>query len=323
MFKPKIPYQICQNLNKSSILTPKPPQPAENPHKKSKNQKSTHIFHFTPCPTPVQSPPAMSSKEKMPPHPKLRDFKLPPDPLVTAPPGKYPTPMEQPTPAGSIEVTNPRAPMNMFKEEGTGRIVSPYEDRKEEIITRICELLSQGKTFKRAVSEPNMPHFLTIANWRREDDDIAARITQAQLVGFDHIGDECLEIADKPAIDLTDVQNRRLQIETRLKLLAKWHPRKYGERLEIDGNITVNISPLEQLRRLERKARGDKPVIDVGTGRELLPDDVGGGRVLPAEITDAWRKRRDAAREAEERQHQHQHHQPGLPGVEIGEDDCF
>jgi hypothetical protein len=46
--------------------------------------------------------------------------------------------------------------------------------------------------------------------------------------------------------DLT--QHRRLQIETRLKLLAKWNPRKYGDKTVLAGdpdaplNIAVDFS---------------------------------------------------------------------------------
>jgi hypothetical protein len=36
-------------------------------------------------------------------------------------------------------------------------------------------------------------------------------------------------------IDGGDVQNRKLRIETRLKLLAKWDPKRYGERVAVGG----------------------------------------------------------------------------------------
>lgn len=33
--------------------------------------------------------------------------------------------------------------------------------------------------------------------------------------------------------------HRKLQIETRLKLLAKWDPRRYGEKVEVNGTMTL------------------------------------------------------------------------------------
>jgi hypothetical protein len=38
-----------------------------------------------------------------------------------------------------------------------------------------------------------------------------------------------------------EVAWRKLQIETRLKLLAKWNPRKYGDRVGIDHAGGVSI----------------------------------------------------------------------------------
>ena len=49
--------------------------------------------------------------------------------------------------------------------------------------------------------------------------------------------------------DLT--QHRKLQIETRLKLLAKWNPKKYGDKTVLAGdpdapvNIAVDFGPFE------------------------------------------------------------------------------
>ena len=33
--------------------------------------------------------------------------------------------------------------------------------------------------------------------------------------------------------------HRRLQAETRLKLLAKWDPRRYGDRVEVKGHLSL------------------------------------------------------------------------------------
>jgi hypothetical protein len=85
-------------------------------------------------------------------------------------------------------------------------------------------------------------------------------------VGFDALAVRCLEIANTPlegeetVIDgdgkLTVMHgdmlgHRKLQIETILKLLAAWDPRRYGERLHTDvqalnanGRPTGPITPI-------------------------------------------------------------------------------
>jgi hypothetical protein len=47
--------------------------------------------------------------------------------------------------------------------------------------------------------------------------------------GGHEIADECIEIADDKA---EDPASRRVRVETRLKLLAKWNPKMYGERTQ-------------------------------------------------------------------------------------------
>ena len=77
-----------------------------------------------------------------------------------------------------------------------------------------------------------------------KDKDFDARIARARDDGYDVIADECMRLADIEPIDQTHVGWRRLQIETRLKLLAKWNPRKYGDRVGVDhaGGVTLNVT---------------------------------------------------------------------------------
>jgi hypothetical protein len=72
--------------------------------------------------------------------------------------------------------------------------------------------------------------------------------------GFDAIAEETVAIADTPPayakteggmrIDTGDVAHRKLQIETRLKLLAKWDPKRYGERQHVEHSGKVGLEHL-------------------------------------------------------------------------------
>lgn len=64
--------------------------------------------------------------------------------------------------------------------------------------------------------------------WMAEDAAFAGRIACARAQGYDAIADETMEIAD----DLHDEPaSRKVRIETRLKLLAKWDPKRYGDKV--------------------------------------------------------------------------------------------
>jgi hypothetical protein len=120
-----------------------------------------------------------------------------------------------------------------------------------EIGAEICARLAEGEPLRVICRDPHMPAWRTVYDWIEADSDLAARIARARKLGFDAIAEEALEIADTPVVgeeteddgDKVKVKrgdmlgHRKLQVETRLKLLAKWCPAKYGDRtaMELTG----------------------------------------------------------------------------------------
>lgn len=76
-----------------------------------------------------------------------------------------------------------------------------------------------------------------------KDAEFDARIARAREDGYDVIADQCMALADDQPLDQVYVAWRRLQVETRLKLLAKWNPKKYGDRQAVahEGGVTLNV----------------------------------------------------------------------------------
>lgn len=99
----------------------------------------------------------------------------------------------------------------------------------------------------------------TVYDRMAEDTEFAGRIARAREEGFDAIAEEALEIADDgtndwvtrerqdgstyEALNGEHVQRSKLRIETRLKLLSKWDPKRYGEKLD----LTSGNEPLRNL----------------------------------------------------------------------------
>jgi hypothetical protein len=98
-----------------------------------------------------------------------------------------------------------------------------------------------------------MPNWRTVYDWIAADEALATRIAHARELGFDAIAEDILDIADDgtndwierkrqdgsvgTVLDSEHVQRSKLRIETRLKLLAKWSPAKYGDKQTVDlGN---------------------------------------------------------------------------------------
>ncbi len=95
-----------------------------------------------------------------------------------------------------------------------------------------------------------MPCDDTVRNWAAEDEKIARDIARAREAGWDAIAMEAMAIIDTPPervittmgdersesrIDSASVQWAKNRAETRLKLLAKWDPKRYGDLVKVAG----------------------------------------------------------------------------------------
>lgn len=127
---------------------------------------------------------------------------------------------------------------------------SAYNRQKAEII---CEQLSEGIPLREICRQSGMPAWRTVYDWMYQDADLAAAIAYSRDMGYDNLAEECLSIADNASNDWMEkrneegqtigwqlngehVQRSKLRIETRLKLLAKFNPKKYGDALKLSGD---------------------------------------------------------------------------------------
>jgi hypothetical protein len=75
----------------------------------------------------------------------------------------------------------------------------------------------------------------------REDEKFREDVARASEQGTNMMAAQCIEIADNPDID---PKNKRVMVDTRLKLIGKWNRKIYGDKLdqEITGDVTYNIA---------------------------------------------------------------------------------
>ncbi len=112
------------------------------------------------------------------------------------------------------------------------------------ITDEICRRISEGVTLAEICRDEHMPDRSTVYDWINADEQLSQRFARAREIGFDAIADECLTIADNTSSDTIKterggipdtewIQRSKLRVETRLKLLAKWSPKRYGDSLDL------------------------------------------------------------------------------------------
>lgn len=107
-----------------------------------------------------------------------------------------------------------------------------------------------------------MPSWSTVYQWINTDPDFAKRIAHARTLGHDAIAEETVEIIDTPPergpdgkVDPGYVQWQKNRAYQRMQLLAKWSPKKYGEKIEIDAKVDLTVA--DRLARARNRTGGN------------------------------------------------------------------
>ena len=172
-------------------------------------------------------------------------------PETAAKPPKRPRKASIPNDKGVVAKAPQSAPKaKMGAPKGSG---SKYT---EEIADKICDLVSNGVNLRKVCRMAGMPAWRTVYDWVVARPDFAARLARAREMGYDSLAEEALEISNTPHIGQKKVYSsgageeddsmtvteddmlghRKLQIETRLKLLAVWDPKRYGNKVQLGGD---------------------------------------------------------------------------------------
>lgn len=108
-----------------------------------------------------------------------------------------------------------------------------------------------------------MPAVRTVSDWKRAHPSFATDFARAREEGFDALAAQCIEIADNeehdwaltkkgPIVNEVAIGRARLQVDTRLKLLAKWYPAKYGEKVDVTtAGESMNLGADERAAKLQ------------------------------------------------------------------------
>ncbi len=124
----------------------------------------------------------------------------------------------------------------------------PYPTKRTpEVVEEILQRLSDGEPLAAICrSDKKFPHPNVWLRWVDDDEELAIAYARARDIGADAIAVQALEIIDaepervielddegkqaRSRIDSAAVTWARNRADLRLKLLAKWNPKKYGDK---------------------------------------------------------------------------------------------
>lgn len=141
--------------------------------------------------------------------------------------------------------------------------------RNDKMEKEVLDRLSKGEPLAAICrSHDKFPHPTVWRDWCDDDESLAIAYARAREAGEDAIAAECLDIIDEeparfitdggPRVDPGEVNNRKLRFEGRLKLLAKWNPKRWGDKVDLtskDEHIGSRASDdLDEVTRATRLA---------------------------------------------------------------------
>jgi hypothetical protein len=123
----------------------------------------------------------------------------------------------------------------------------------EEMADKICERIADGESLKAICEEEGMPSKATVFKWLGQNASFVDKYARAREAQADALFDDILSIADDGRNDWMErrgeedagwvangenIRRAQLRIDARKWMAGKLRPKKYGEKLDIDGTLT-------------------------------------------------------------------------------------
>ncbi len=160
----------------------------------------------------------------------------------------------------------------------------------EETFQTICDRMADGQGLRKICEDPEMPSRQSFLRWVEKDTGRQSRYTAAREALMDWYGEEILTIAwddskdtikgkdGEPKCNHEWINRSRLKVDTLKFLMAKLHPKRYGDKLPEtveDRNVQISwqkqqADPVHQIRRII--LAGYEPIRD-DLDNLINPDD--------------------------------------------------
>jgi hypothetical protein len=129
-------------------------------------------------------------------------------------------------------------------------------DYSEDLVDRICAQIAEGMSLRSICLADEMPDKATVFRWLRVHEVFRDQYARAREAAADALVEEITDIADDGTNDWMELHDKdgtaigwrengealgrsKLRVDARKWLASKLKPKKYGEKLEIGGQLAV------------------------------------------------------------------------------------
>jgi len=154
----------------------------------------------------------------------------------------------------------------------------------DQLAAEICERLAEGEPLAVICRDSHMPSsVVTVWQWAKDRPSLSESIAKARESGWDHIAWKVRKTARGKLTyeggDSTgDIQRDKLIIDTDLKLLAKWDPKRYGDKVALTGgskdDAPIKVETAAKLDNLTREQLDQ--LLSLATAADAARGDLGG-----------------------------------------------
>lgn len=129
-----------------------------------------------------------------------------------------------------------------------------------QLASTICERMWNGESLRAICRDDDMPDRVTVLRWCEAHEEFCNQYARAREYLADFYADQCIEIADDGTNDFVEREIRdgktviqldkeavlrsKLRVETRLDLIAKMAPKRWGAKVELNGPDGGPVTPV-------------------------------------------------------------------------------
>ena len=138
-------------------------------------------------------------------------------------------------------------------------------EQRAEIAVRLCRGIAAGMSVSKCCAQDGMPSKETIFQWLMDDPELSDQYARARERRADARAERIDDICEKVETGTLGPNEARVIIDAEKWQAGKENSKRYGDRIQVDGDMTVRM-PDDQLESRVAQLLGKAGAIGIAGG---------------------------------------------------------